>query len=181
MATYKNIVKLKDGKEILFRNAEVTDAEKMIEYLNAVGGESDNLLFGKDEFHLTLEQEKAYLSNAKNDPNMLMLLGFIDDKLISTTHISNSNRARIAHNAEIAISVKKEYWNMGIGSAAMNEIITYAKNTKTIKTICLGVRSGNDNAIKLYEKFGFEKIGVHKNYINVNCKYYDEILMDLYL
>ncbi|HCX62889.1 MAG TPA: N-acetyltransferase, partial [Clostridiales bacterium] len=75
MAIYKKVVKLKNGKDLLLRNAEEFDAEKMITYLNAVGGESDNLLFGKDGFHLTIEQEREYLKNAKENPDMLMLLG----------------------------------------------------------------------------------------------------------
>jgi len=33
----------------------------------------------------------------------------------------------------------------------------------------------------MYEKFGFTKIGVHKNNFNVNGNFDDEILMDLYL
>lgn len=180
MAINKTMVKLKNGKDLLLRNAEETDAEKMIVYLNAVGGESDNLLFGKDSFHLTLDQERGYLRNSKEDPNTLMLLGFIDDNLVSVAHIAGSNRARIAHNSEISISVKKEYWNMGIGNAAMEELISFAKN-KGIKNINLGVIEGNNNAIKLYENLGFVKVGEHKNFTNINGTYRNEILMDLYL
>lgn len=180
MAVHKKVVKLKNGKDLLLRNAEESDAEKLIAYLNAVGGESDNLLFGKDSFLLTLEQEREYLKNTKEDPNSLMLLGFIDDNLVSTYHISSPIRARVVHNAEISISVKKEYWNMGIGTAGMKELISFAKNKGT-KNILLGVIEDNDNAIKLYEKFGFVKVGEHKNFINVNGIYRNEILMDLYL
>ncbi|WP_418223118.1 GNAT family N-acetyltransferase [Clostridium isatidis] len=50
-----------------------------------------------------------------------------------------------------------------------------------LKNIFLGVREGNINAIRLYEKHGFKKVGFHKNFFNINGKYYDEILMDLYL
>ncbi|MNP83052.1 hypothetical protein D3C76_1818760 [compost metagenome] len=50
-----------------------------------------------------------------------------------------------------------------------------------IKNISLGVKSDNVNAIKLYEKHGFVKIGVHKNFFNIDGIYYDEILMDLNL
>jgi RimJ/RimL family protein N-acetyltransferase len=43
------------------------------------------------------------------------------------------------------------------------------------------VKASNFKAIKLYEKLGFEQIGTHKNYFNINGEYDDEILMDLYL
>ncbi len=109
-----------------------------------------------------------------------MLLGFIDDNLVSTSHISSPFRSRVIHNAEISISVKREYWSMGIGTAGMKELISFAKNKGT-KNILLGVIEDNYNAIKLYEKFGFVKVGEHKNFINVNGIYCNEILMDLYL
>lgn len=181
MATHYNEVKLKNGMDLIQRNAEEIDAEQMIKYLNIIGGESDNLLFGKDGFRLNLGQEREYLKSAKEDPNTLMLLGFIDDNIVSVAHISASNRARIAHNSEIAISVKKEYWHMGIGHAQMNELITYAKNNGKTRNITLGVRHVNENAIKLYEKCGFTKVGVHKNFFNIDGTFYDEILMDLFL
>ena len=39
---------LKDGKKLTVRIPEVEDAEEMVEYCNTVGGESDNLTFGKN-------------------------------------------------------------------------------------------------------------------------------------
>lgn len=181
MALHYNTVNLKNGMNLLQRNAEEEDAEKMIEYLNIIGGESDNLLFGKGGFRLSMEQEKEYLKNSKDDSNSLMLLGFIDDNIVSVAHIIASNRARIAHNSEISISVKKEYWHMGIGNAQMNELIAFAKNSGNTRNITLGVRHDNENAIKLYEKCGFIKVGVHKNFFNIDGNFFDEILMDLFL
>ena len=116
-------IKLKNGQNLILRKANGNDAEKMIEYLNTVGGESDNLLFGKNEFHFSIEQEKEYLNNLN------------------------------IYNSEIAISVKKEYWGLGIGSAVMSELIEFARNND-IRNIELGVKASNSKAIKLYEKFG---------------------------
>lgn len=174
-------IKLKDGMELLLRQPKVEDAEAMIEYLNIVGGESDNLLFGKNEFRLTVEQEREYLKNINDNDNALMLLGIIDNKIISVSQVNASNRKRIAHNSELAISVKKEYWGMGIGTAVMEELIDFARSSNTIKNISLGVKASNKKAQHLYEKLGFEKVGVHRNFFNIDGNYDDEILMDLYL
>lgn len=172
-------IKLKDEQQLIIRKPELNDADDIIDYLNIVGGESDNLLFGAGEFRLTVEQERAHIENINKDTNCLMILGTIDNKIVSVAQISAPNRKRIEHNSEIAISVKKEYWGIGVGSAMMEELIQFAKEHISIKNISLGVRAINHNAIKLYEKYGFEKIGVHKHYFNVNGNYYDEILMDL--
>lgn len=172
---------LKDGTSLTLRKPLEDDAENIIKYLNTVGGESNNLLFGKGEFPLTVAQEKAYIEMINKSSNAFILLGIIKDKIVSIAQLSAPNRTRICHNSEIAISVKKSYWNLGIGSAVISELIRFAKDKKSIKTISLGVRESNSNAITLYEKYGFKKVGIHKDYFNIEGTYYDEILMDLYL
>ena len=174
-------IQLQDGQQLILRKPIVEDAEGMIQYLNIVGGESDNLLFGRDEFHLTVEQEIEHIKNISSDANTLMVLGIINNNIVSMAQISSANRKRIAHNSEMSISVKKEYWANGIGSAVMSEIIRFAKESSTIKNISLGVKVSNKNAIRMYEKFGFVKIGLHKDFFNINGNFDDEILMDLYI
>lgn len=176
-----NEITLADGLCLVVRKLTAEDAPAMIEYLNEIGGESDNLLRGKNEFDLTVEQEIEFIEKNNSDPDMLMIVGVINGRIISAAQLHGSSRKRIIHNREAAISVRKEYWRKGVGTALMGELINHAKLTGTTKNISLGVRDGNSNAIKLYEKFGFEKIGLHKNYFNVDGTYYDEILMDLYL
>lgn len=173
-------MKLKNGQELLLREPIADDAENMVKYLNVVGGESDNLLFGKNEFHLSVDKEKEYINNLKDNENDLMLIGIIDNNIACIGQIRSLGRKRIAHNSEVAISVKKDYWGIGIGNAVMNELIQFAKNNN-IKSISLGVKATNNKAFNLYKKCGFEEIGRHKNYFNVNGVFDDEILMDLYL
>jgi RimJ/RimL family protein N-acetyltransferase len=174
-------VKLINGQVLLLRKPAVSDAEAMIEYLNTVGGESDNLLFGKNDFHLTVEQEIEHIERVSTDPNTLMVLGLIDNSIVSVAMLSSFGRRRIAHNSNLSVSVKKEHWAKGIGTAVMEELIRFAREHSVIKNISLGVKASNSNALKLYEKLGFVKVGLHKNYFNINGTYDDEILMDLYL
>ncbi|MDD6794851.1 MAG: GNAT family protein [Clostridiaceae bacterium] len=176
-----NKVELKNGAQLILRKATIDDAEEMIEYLNTVGGESNNLLFGEGEFKLTVEQERAYIENINKAKNSLMLLGIIDNKIVSVSQISSQKSKRIAHNSELAISVKKEYWGNRVGSFVIEQLIKFAKDNKNIKNISLGVKADNHNAIKLYKNHGFVEVGVHKNFFNINGDYYDEILMDLYI
>jgi len=174
-------IKLKSGQRLILRKPLIDDAKRMIEYLNIVGGESDNLLFGKDEFRLTVEQEMEHIKRISNDVNTLMILGIINDAIVSVSQISSPNRKRIVHNSELSISVKKEYWRSGIGGAVMVELIKFAKEHSEIKNVSLGVKASNSNAVMMYERFGFVKVGVHRNYFKVNDNFDDEILMDLYL
>ncbi|MGL5574230.1 MAG: GNAT family N-acetyltransferase [Sarcina sp.] len=171
---------LKNNKELVLRNAISEDAEKILEYLNIIGGESDNLLFGKNEFNLSIEEEKSIINNLNNSKFAIMLLGLIDNNIASIFVINASPKDRISHNALLALSVKKEYWRIGVASASLESIIEIAK-AHNIKTISLGVKADNIPAFNLYKKFGFQQIGLHKNHLKINDIYYDEILMDLYL
>lgn len=53
---------LKNGQILMLREAAPDDAPKVLAYLNRVGGESDNLLFGKDGFPMPVERERAFWS-----------------------------------------------------------------------------------------------------------------------
>lgn len=174
-------IKLKNSQLLTLRKATVDDATNLLNYLNTVGGESDHLLFGKDEFKLTIKQEQTFIENINDSKNSIMLLGIIDDQIVSVSQISTVNRQRIAHNCELSISVRKAFWGCGIGSANMERLIEFAKTCKSIKNINLAVKADNLPAIHLYKKYGFEQVGVHKNYFNINGNYFDEILMDLHL
>ena len=170
---------LKNGQKLILRRVIEDDAEMMIKYLNTIGGESDNLLFGENEFHFSVEQEREYI-NKSNNNNDLIIIGLIDNNIVSVANIGKLTRKRIAHNSEVAISVKREYWGIGVGYAVMSELIEFAKNNN-IKNISLGVKASNNKAFNLYKKFGFEEVGRHKNFFNVNDVFDDEILMDLSL
>ena len=63
------------------------------------------------------------------------------------------------------IVVKKDFRNLGIGTALLNEIITLCLSPN-LSSITLEVRKDNEYAISLYKNFGFETLGVRKKYYN---------------
>ena len=73
------------------------------------------------------------------------------------------------------IVVKKNERNCGIGNLLLKNLISIAKNSHREK-IYLEVNENNIYAIKLYEKYGFKKVGLRKNYYNHNCDAFIMIL-----
>lgn len=173
-------MKLKNGQELITQKAKPEDAKEILEYLNIIGGESDNLLFGKNGFSMTIEQESNYIKNINSSNKSCMLIGRINGIIVSVVSISGSERERIAHRGEIAVSVRKDYWNLGIATVMMEELILFAKVAE-IEVIGLEVKSDNINAIHLYEKLGFKRIGTYEKFFKINGKYYDSEMMNLYL
>ena len=64
------------------------------------------------------------------------------------------------------IVVKKSSRNKGIGSIILEQLIEFSKLEKNINSITLEVNVKNIPAQKLYEKFGFENVGIRKRYYN---------------
>lgn len=80
--------------------------------------------------------------------------------------IGYAGYAQILDEAHImTIAVKGLYRNKGIGKALLDLIINDATKRK-IRAITLEVREGNDKAVALYQKKGFECAGIRKKYYN---------------
>ena len=65
--------------ELFISEAEIEDASMIIDYLNQVGGESDNLTYGLNECYLNEFEEMEVIQDFIDQENGLLLCGFIDD------------------------------------------------------------------------------------------------------
>ncbi|WP_019680527.1 GNAT family N-acetyltransferase [Ruminococcus flavefaciens] len=160
----------------IIREAVPDDAENMILYLNQVGGESDNLLHGENEFLVPIEGVKRKLAMSKDSENSIVLIALENEQIIARAELEGYYPARIHHRAKFSISVRKDHWNQGIGTEMIKRIIEQAKKIN-IRIIELEVITDNAGAIALYHKMGFIDIGIYKNYFYVNGTFKDAIVM----
>lgn len=174
-------MKLRNGMILQISKAIKSDAKEIIEYLNIVGGESDNLLFGANDFHMTVEAEENFIVNLSDSNTSALFIGRMGGEIVCVGSIITPQRKRIAHHADLTISVKKRYWGLGIGTCLMQKMIDFAKENCQTEIVHLGVKDDNIAAIELYKKMGFIEIGRYKNFFKIQEKYSDEILMNLYL
>ncbi|MDP4153195.1 MAG: ribosomal protein S18-alanine N-acetyltransferase [Bacillota bacterium] len=63
----------------------------------------------------------------------------------------------------MSVAVLPEYRGRGIATKLLNALISHARDSE-IEEMYLEVRSSNENAKKLYEKFGFKETGLRQNY-----------------
>lgn len=177
LAGHRAVILLGAIMEFIIREALAEDAEQIIAYTKAVGGETDNLTFGKSGFPITLEQEKEFLKRVHDNRTSIHLVACKNGKIIGDGSLSGLPR-RMCHRAELGLTVRRNYWNQGIGSMILKELIKYAK-VNGIEIINLEVRSDNLNAIHLYEKFGFRHIGTSPAYFKIDGHYIDFEIMYL--
>lgn len=174
-------IKLKNGKAAILRSPIKEDAQAMIDYLNIIGGESDFITFGKNEFSMSVEAEQDYIERVNSMNSSKNVLIIIENEIVGIASITSVQKERMKHNGTLGISLRKKYWGIGLGSEIMVYLIDWAKSNKITKKINLLVREDNIRGVKLYEKFGFEKEGLLKKDICVNGIYYNTIAMGLYI
>lgn len=166
---------------ILITKAAPEDAEEMLSLMKKIGAETDNLTFGAEGLPVSVEEEQNYITALAETTSSVMFVAKKNGKIVGDASFNGMTRERMKHRGEFGISVLKEEWGQGIGSMLLEAVIDFAKNTAHAEIISLEVRSDNVRARKLYEKYGFEKIGQFKGFFKINGEYVDFDLMNLYL
>jgi diamine N-acetyltransferase len=69
--------------------------------------------------------------------------------------------------------------NLSIGSEALDLLIRYAFHNLNLHQLYANIATENAASIALFTKFGFQKIGVKKDWTFVNGSYKDEALFQL--
>lgn len=172
-------VELKNGKILTVREGIKEDAKDLISFVNNVAGESDYLTFGEGEFNITVENEEKILEDYEKEKNKIFIIAEIDGEVVSMLNYTAGKRERVKHTGEFGISVKKDYWGLGIGKLMMENMIEWAKNTGIIRKINLRVRSDNERGIGLYTSLGFKKQGLITRDMIIDGHFYDSISMGL--
>lgn len=69
--------------------------------------------------------------------------------------------------------------NKGIGSEALELVINYSFQQLQLHQLYANIGSDNEISLQLFTKFGFQKIGIKKDWIKMNNRYKDELLFQL--
>ncbi|MEK5057920.1 GNAT family protein [Paenibacillus sp. FSL H7-0326] len=86
----------------------------------------------------------------------------------------------VARRCTIGMGIgDKEYWSKGFGSDALKTLIRYLFQTMNLNRVQLDTWSGNERAIRSYEKCGFVVEGRMRNHSFVDGKYHDTVVLGL--
>jgi RimJ/RimL family protein N-acetyltransferase len=176
----RNII-LNNNLEVTIREATKEDAQHMIDFYNVVGGETDFLSFGANEFKRDLQEYEDYITATSNEPNSIMLLALIDSEIISIATINSSQKERTKHVGTLGIVISKKYTGLGLGKILMKDLIDWAKRNGVTKKISLVTNENNKVAIELYKKLGFEVEGFLKKDNFIRGSYSNTVMMGLLL
>ena len=165
--------------KIIIRQGQKEDAGDILAFSREVGSQTDNLSFGKEGFTINLEEEKEFLEKMQEAKTSIFYTAWRGEKLLGTGSLQGFSR-RMSHRGEVALAVLKESWGLGIGSQLMEKIIAYGKESG-LELLNLEVGKDNQRAIRLYEKYGFKKLGRMPDFFKLEDRYvdFDYMYLDL--
>lgn len=173
---------LKDGRIVLLKSPDASDAARMITYLKTVSGETEYMIRYPEEVTFTVEEEQALLDRILQSEREFMINAVFEDRVIGNVGITMmGDKYKLRHRASLGIAVIREFWQLGLGRELMHRALYYAKNAD-YEQIELGVYEDNPIACSLYTQLGFEQTGMIPRAFHLkNGRYVDEVQMINYL
>ena len=141
--------------ELLIREAEPGDAVELVTFLNRVSLETDFTSLDGDGILLTGEEMEVFLNKQASSDNQISLLAFLNGKIAGIVNITADQRKRVRHIGDLFIVIGKKYWNNGLGSLLLEEVIEWAQASGILRRLQLTVQTRNQAAVYLYQKHGF--------------------------
>lgn len=84
------------------------------------------------------------------------------------------------HRAGIGIVIQETTnRSKGIGKEALGLLINYAFQQLHLHQLYANIGINNEISLKLFTTFGFQKIGIKKDWVYLRGNYYDEFMMQL--
>lgn len=174
-------ITLKDGRTAILKSPCVGDANNLLNYIQKSCAETDFLARYPEEWNITVEQEAAWVNRLRSASDTLGITCYIEGEIAGNCEISFRAEMKASHRAAIAIAILKDYWNLGIGSSMLTELIAVAQKHGT-EIMELEFIEGNERARHLYEKFGFRAVSERPNAFKLkDGTYLSEIYMQKYL
>ena len=141
--------------ELLIREAEPGDAAELVTFLNRVSLETDFTSLDREGILLTDTEMELFLDKQARSENQISLLALLNDEIAGLVNITADQRKRVRHIGDLFIVIGQKYWNNGLGSLLLEEVVEWAQASGILRRLQLTVQTRNQAAVHLYQKNGF--------------------------
>lgn len=146
------------------RTATINDIEQIVPLLIALD-ELHAKMYPTvfDETKIKEDIRQSFLLENINTPNNLFLLAESEKNIVGIVHcyIQETKNHPIKNDKKVAVLsdlyVDENYRNKGIAQKLINKALETIKEIWIVNDVVLNVFNENQEAIKLYEKSGFQK------------------------
>lgn len=159
------------------RRAEPGDAERLTRLAEEVSGEPEAWLISADGEWRAVGDERRYLKAVRRYAHAAVFVAeAADGELVGRLSVARDAHPASAHVADIGLMVAKSARRQGVGWALLEAAVAWARSAG-VRKLELHVFPWNEPAIRLYEKFGFEREGYRKAHYSRAGEDVDAILM----
>lgn len=173
------ILELKNLELVTIRQAEIDDAEKLLNCIKTYVPQSDYIPKLEQEIKLTIEQAKEWINSFLINDNSLLLVTEYENEIIGNIDLTGNRRKIMEHTAVIGMGMLKEWRNSGLGTGLLKSTIEWATENSILELLWLQVYTDNELGLGLYRKMGFEESGIMKNFFKQDNKYFDNLTMTM--
>ena len=105
------------------------------------------------------------------------LVAVVEGRVVGMFSLHPFTRPRLQHAGAVGMSVHDGWQGKGVGSALMRAGLDLADNWLDLTRLELEVYTDNESAVRLYERFGFEREGLLRRHAYRDGRYVDSYVM----
>lgn len=155
---------------LTIRASRLEDSIGIAELVNLPGFRHGTLRL---PFHTSAEV-RGWIEKAA--PGDVSLVAVVDDRIVGSAGLHRLT-GRQAHVGQIGMGVHDDWTGRGIGTRLLSALIDMADRWLGLRRLQLTVFPDNEPAIRLYQKFGFEAEGTHREFALRDGKLVDALAM----
>lgn len=159
------------------RPADPDDAEQLTRLAEAVSAEPEGWLISTGGEWRTVGEERRYLRALRRYGHAAVFVAERDDgTLVGRLSVARDTHPASAHVADLGLMVAKDARRRGVGTALLEAAVVWARRAG-VRKLELHVFPWNEAAIRLYERFGFEREGYRRRHYRRAGEDVDVVLM----
>ena len=169
----EDIVKLKDGTEIIIRSLRKDDLGKSLAFFRALPIE-DRLYLRKNVTRLEVVKQRILDIEANSVRRLIAVCG---DEIVADGALELEGHGWKEHMAELRLIVSRQFQRKGLGMLLARELYLLAIRER-IEEIVVKVMKPQIAARKIVEKLGFEEDGTLTQYVrDIKGERHDLVVM----
>jgi len=157
------------------RQAVRNDAEQIVQVIKNAE-DSGYMLFNPGERQISAESFAKFIDALNANEKSGIFIACETQQVLGYVIVQHEKPQRVSHRAYLVAGVHSDSRGKGVGKALFAHVVEWAK-TVSLHRLELTVIAGNEPAVALYQKMGFEIEGVKRDSLFIKDGYVDEYYM----
>lgn len=160
--------------DVAIREATEQDAERLLAYAEILFAEELPGLYRRPV--PTLAEERAFIRSYAEPPNSVLLIAERREEVLGLAGLLGRVLPQDAHVGAVGISVARASRGQGIGTLLLEKTLAWA-GSHGVSRVEIEAFANNPDAVRLYERVGFQREGVRRGAVIVSGEPIDVICL----